>query len=478
MASNQIRTTGMQSSAKADGKSGYIVDPGPYEAIVTAHVLGTRAGQLKVWIPDWGGMRLDPDSQIVVNYASPFYGTTYGTDSSLYNSTSPNAQYTSGQSYGMWFVPPDVGNKVLVVFVAGDRNRGYWFGCVYDSTSHHMVPGLSRNIGGSANTLPPNPGNDISSAIQNTGSIPVTESYPEDSREFSPEGITKNPRYLHEYQTRILIKQGLDQDLIRGAISSSSLREAPSNVYGISTPGRPITKDGTQVKNAFGVDAGQAVVSRSGGHSFVMDDGDASGTDQLVRLRTTQGHQILMNDTAGVLYIASASGKQWLEFSSDGSINIYSDQSLNVRAAGTINMYSGTNINMDTPGTVHIKGGQGVVLDSPADVKINALNSCSVVTDGSLTLSARGAATLVTQGQLLLTADSTTSVSGSRINLNGGAKGSIAPKLEFSTNSLPDVLWNGKNWKLEAGKLPNGSICTVVPAHEPWIDPDSGQRPN
>ena len=36
----------------------------------------------------------------------------------------------SQQSYGMWFVPPDVGNRVLVMFVEGNANKAYWIGCI------------------------------------------------------------------------------------------------------------------------------------------------------------------------------------------------------------------------------------------------------------------------------------------------------------------------------------------------------------
>jgi len=36
------------------------------------------------------------------------------------------------------------------------------------------------------------------------------------------------------------------------------------------------------------------------GHTFVMDDGTLYGKDQLIRLRTSLGHQILMSDEAHV----------------------------------------------------------------------------------------------------------------------------------------------------------------------------------
>ena len=41
----------------------------------------------------------------------------------------------------MWFVPPDVGTKVLVIFAEGNPNLCYWLGCVNDKFSNFAVPG-------------------------------------------------------------------------------------------------------------------------------------------------------------------------------------------------------------------------------------------------------------------------------------------------------------------------------------------------
>ena len=152
--------------------NGTVSDAGPYEAIVVGHVKGNRMGQLLVHITDWQGAIVDvggvnPDA-IPASYASPFYGTTYGTDTQQL----PDGPVTSGQSYGFWFVPPDVGNKVLVTFVGGDISRCYWFACIYDTTSHHMVPGIARAIGGTNDTIVP-AGDSISEYLSGDIILPV-----------------------------------------------------------------------------------------------------------------------------------------------------------------------------------------------------------------------------------------------------------------------------------------------------------------
>jgi len=485
MATNRIRTSGADPNAKADGKkSGMTIDPGPYEAIVKGHVEGTRMGQLIVSIPDFSGAAdnsVGSDAnQIVVSYASPFYGSTFGTDSGQ----SQDSPATSGQSYGMWCVPPDIGNRVLVVFAGGDMNRGYWFACIYDSPSHHMVPGIARNIGGSASTNQPS--EQIISYVTSDSVLPVTE-YNTNAK-VSPTAYTdleKTPRYPHEVQTMALIKQGLDRDKIRGAISSSSMRESPSNVYGISTPGRKATKT-DQIAGEP-----QAVIYRTGGHQFVMDDGAEDGTDQLVRLRTSGGHQVLMNDTEGILYIANASGAQWMEFSKNGSINIYGAAGFNLRSSGPINMHSDAAINMNAPSIKMNAGGTAknpigsVKITSSGSFSVSAIMSASIKADGTLTMSAMGKASLEAGGALTLGALGITSLSsGAALKLAGAGVVSIdgsmlmlncggpskpptpIPALPTIPSSLPDTIFSeGVGWQA-SGTLQ--SICTVVPSHEPW----------
>lgn len=466
MADNAIRKSGADPSAVASGKkSGFTVDPGPYEATVMRHVEGTRMGQLEVYIPEISGVTPELSNYITVSYASPFYGSTYGTDTQK----SPDNAMTAGQSYGMWMVPPDIGCKVLVTFAAGDRSRGYWFACIYDSTSHHMVPALGRNVGGKDKTLVPNP------AVKVNGSsvLPVIEYSTAGNTAFQSDGITNTPRRPHEYQSSILINQGLDRDPIRGAISSSSLRESPSNVYGISTPGRKITAADQVPGNK------QLVYARKGGHSFVMDDGDNDGKDQLMRLRTSGGHQILMNDSEQVLYIASASGNHWLEFSNTGQINMYSIGGFNLRTGGVLNLHSDVALNMSAPNIKMTAVGNDKVplgsltMATSGNFSASAVGMASLKCNGSLSLSAIGKASLIAGGMLDLSSALKTSVFGGMLMLNTGKPGIPMPVTPPTTKTLTDTKLVGGTWQ-SGGIITTG--CTVAPAHEPWVD-GNGKRP-
>lgn len=470
--SNQFFRPGVAKSAYADNKAGFTVDPGPYEAVVVGHVEGTRMGQLQVYIPDFDGGQSQNDP-IVVSYASPFYGKTYGTD----DQDQSVGAFTSGQSYGMWFVPPDVGNRVLVTFAAGDRNRGYWFACIYDSPSHHMVPGLARNIGGQASTqIDPSQSGPLASLATNSSVLPVVEFSTEDATSFSGTGITTTPRYAHPYQSMVLVSQGLDRDPIRGAISSSSLREAPSSVFGISTPGGSITGSTEQVTGGTAVDPTQAVIGRKGGHTFVMDDGDANGTDQLIRLRTAGGHQILMNDTEHVLYIASQTGLQWMEFSADGSINVYGRSGINVRTEGVLNLQGDEAVLINSKGAIGINADLGINISSLTTINIGSAVSTIVASDGIASVSGMVSLNLATLGKCLVGGGVSTAITGATVGLNNpGLSAKPKPVVPTLGNSLPDVTLNGQVWEYGPGS--QRSICTVAPSHEPWIDPTTGTRP-
>ena len=115
------------------------VHPGPFVARVTNNLDPTCMGGLEVSVIRMIPGEPDSDvSNIHVKYCSPFFGATSsdfeGNDSSKYNDVQ--------KSYGMWMVPPDIGAYVLVIFIDGDLNQGFWIGCIPYKYQNHMVPGI------------------------------------------------------------------------------------------------------------------------------------------------------------------------------------------------------------------------------------------------------------------------------------------------------------------------------------------------
>lgn len=346
-------------------------DSGPYEAVVVNHLDVRYMGGLEVELIKYSGSGGSPEKGgelVQVRYLSPFYGITPGAG------LTPNDGYQNTQkSYGMWAVPPDIGTRVLVIFAEGNPNLGYWIGCIPADYMNFMVPDGRASTEQTTALTPEN----IKGA-----KLPVGEYNKafEDGSLIDPT-LFKKP-YNKDF-TEVLETQGLLFDENRGTTTTSSRREMPSMVFGLSTPG-PLDKRDGAPKVTIGPVEDKITMpyNRLGGSSFVMDDGDQSflrkshpedgppiylnqmtseeggkftiPQNELVRLRTRTGHQILMHNSEDLIYIGNARGTTWIEMTSDGKIDIHAqdsvsimtDNDLNITAERDINFEAGRNINM------------------------------------------------------------------------------------------------------------------------------------
>lgn len=406
MATNDTNSISPQASAESSG---------PFLARVISHQDPNYMGVLEVELLRPGGNSSSEGQLHQVKYMSPFYGVTG------VNHTTENNDYNGTQkSYGMWMIPPDPGTTVVVFFIDGDPKRGYWMGCVPDDNMNFMVPGIAATeyqIGGTAKRVPVAEYNKT-----------ATQSVPSDS--------TKAKKPAHPLAA-VLEKQGLLKDDTRGITTSSARRETPSMVFGISTPG-PIDKRTNAQRGAIGKAEHKikdAFVSRLGGTTFVMDDGDANflrkkpaseaGPDyaaaeqgerggnveiphnELFRIRTRTGHQILLHNSEDLIYIGNASGTTWIEMTSNGKIDIYAKDSVSVHSQNDINFTADRDINFTALGNINMNAGLAMFATTGTALEIN------VGTDGKLSA---GTAMNIKSGT------NTNLTSGADLNLKAGAK--------------------------------------------------------
>jgi hypothetical protein len=311
---------------KHEEAAGIRIAPGPFIGIVKNNIDSMRSGRLQVFIPELGGNEDDTTTWRTLTYCTPFYGVT----SKKVRSTGQDFA-GSPHSYGMWFVPPDVGVQVLCIFVNGDPFRGYWFACVPEWPNLHMVPGISN-------------------ASWHGGSTePVVEYNPQYPADYATDNtFFSRAQTPHDYQSKVWQKQGLVSDSIRGPGTSSAFRESPSRVFGISTPGPELAVPaGNDPANGANY-ANLNVPGRQGGHQFIMDDGDAQGNNQMIRLRTSNGNMLLMHDTAGIVYLINSTGSAWFEMDGAGNVRIFSQ--------GKIEMHGTGGITFETPGPLNLTG--------------------------------------------------------------------------------------------------------------------------
>jgi len=338
------------------------INPGPYIGIVKDNVDPTRMGGLKVMIPSLSGTDEGPSDMLYdVKYLTPFYGAK---SPNATTKTSPYDFADSPHSYGMWMVPPDIDTRVLVIFVEGKVSEGFWFGCVQDPYTNHMVPGIasSPHTALGAEGLSDDSGETVETNY-GTKEVPASEvNRTTWTAASNVGGLDKLKKPIHPF-AKTLKRQGLIKDTVRGTTTSSARRESPSAVFGISTPGRLDKKSKKKFKLGPTDANPERPVVREAGHTFVMDDGDAAGNNELIRLRTSSGHQLLMHDTKGVIYLANGSGNVWMEFSANGGIDIYSGHTIAIRSVGDIDLHSDNNINMFAKGQIKMSAIQKLVLD-------------------------------------------------------------------------------------------------------------------
>ena len=503
--------------------------PGPFLARIVSHLDPNYMGTLEVELLHPTGNQNSKEGQIhQVRYMSPFAGITsvaYIDENNDYNSTQ--------KSYGMWMVPPDVGSTVVVFFI---NSKGYWFGCIMDPNMNFMVPGYAAT------------------SYQVDGAeerVPVAE-YNKKANDVSARDTTQIPKPVHTSQQTVFVNQGLLKDDIRGITTSSARRETPSAVFGISTPG-PVDKSGPKGKvGKFEHVIPEAFISRLGGSSFVMDDGDdkflrkttpTNGppeyaaveddeTDglkdiphnELIRIRTRTGHQILLHNSEDLIYIGNAKGTSWIELSSDGKIDIYAEdsvslhtkQDLNFYADRDINIEAGRNLNIkvaeemhthvladqilivdanqkihikaavdvtyDTTYTHHVKGDVNILYD--ANYLHHAVGNVDAKYDENFTNTVGGNFDLNVSGHIFQTSGESneTNAGGNiietatAIHMNGPAASSAGTAGSASTAELPKEL-KIHSLPNEAGEDLTQSIMRRVPTHEPWphhenLDPE------
>jgi hypothetical protein len=341
-------------------------DPGPYIGIVKGYGDDTGMNRIAVYIPALAQQRKSKESgydkteyesnTILCSLALPFYGRTnaLADNSGMYEMTT--------KSYGMTFPTPDIDTQVMVVFAEGKLGSGYIISYIPDALMLHMVPGIAASpaFKGSGSTK-------AAGITSPKFEVPVAEYNKLSTKEFDKTTAWKNVERPVHPMFDTLLMQGLETDYVRGLTTSSVQRESPSNVFGISTPGPldydfgTITQGLVTEENKEGYDW---PYNRKSGHSFVMDDGDSNGNSQLIRLRTGTGHQILLSDDGGTVYLGTASGSAWAELRNDGSVDVFSAKDVSVHAEGNVNMLADVDVNIQAGEDINLLAGHNFKIET------------------------------------------------------------------------------------------------------------------
>lgn len=304
-------------------------------------------GRLKVYIPSIDSADYHVEDLLWASYCSPFGGITADFKVGRDGSDVPG-----GSSYGFWAIPKN-GAQVLIGFLEGEPNVRIWMGCMF-------LPELNRTLPQSIN-IPP-----LSTEIDESG--------------LRAQGTI-------EHYTKNLGEAGLGPSSkhwkTRGGFERSI--SYPEN----KTKNKPTTDGYFPKPLEPGKSDSQAICLTSPGrHFFSMQDVDEFCR---MRLKTTAGSQILLDDTNERIYISTAMGRNWIEIDEgSGKIYFYTASKFNIHSENDLNLYSSENINIVAKKRVNIQSEERAVkiqakrnvevLSTDANIKITASRDLHIKT--------------------------------------------------------------------------------------------------
>ena len=382
---------------------------GIYVAEIINNIDISRTGRVQVFIS-----ALTIDDQGSSGYfdaiwTSPFAGST---NPRAVGKEIENPEQ-SMSSYGWWGQVPDIGNMVLVAFGDGNTKFPFVMSCLFPDMFANMVPGIpaGKNYQEPSKLLPTVEKNKRTQDVKHNDTF----------------------RPIQHTLSEAIVKQGLINDATRGAGSSGSRRESPSEVFGILTPG-PRKSDITGSENDYDI--------RLGGHQFVMDD---SIDSRQIRIRSAEGNQVLLDDNEGIIYLINKSGRAWVEMNSLGDIHIYGEGSINMRAKQNFNLRADFDVNIEAGKNINLKAAmdtlgadyKGIGAGAGGDIHIDAEGEIKNVAGASiLSKSLAGDVSSVAAGSIKLEA----SENDVEIQAGGQIKNQSGDKYSIKANG--DVTMN------------------------------------
>ena len=339
---------------------------------------------------------------------------------------------------------PQVGTLGVIIIANSDPSQGFWLGSYIPSGLGATFPEPARteHAVGETSDL-----NDLASPVGLPGNELNRSTY--DGR--VPESRAK--RAIHPF-ARVLQRQGLLVDTVRGQSTSSYLRDTDSRMIGFNTPGGFGT---SQDLTSNPVRTGQQESSplrltRLGGHTFVMDDGDNEGQNNMVRIRSSKGAQILFHDSEELVYIANQNGTAWIEMTADGKIDVYAKDSVSIHSEKDFNFRADRDINFEAGRNLNLKGVERSQLEAN-QLRIVARVDGIIDSRGSLDVTGTqvrfaGNDVSLNSDNLNIATKLNTEIRSGELDLvtQFGMRTSHGTGLEIKTNVIENQIWNKQTY--------------------------------
>lgn len=413
-------------------------------------------------------------------------------------------------AYGMWNIPK-VGSHVLICCIDGDTRFRVWLGCLHPQFMTHTLP-HGRYIADGDPTLV-GPLSSAEGLIEPTGTHQQKNFTPDTQSTIVPGAPSANSDHTiaPEYVSR-----GAD-------FSVASVRDelVSSDESGVVSVGDDnfedvITEiDGTKITHHNGYKKSRVVTNigfdstdgnnydpqvyswtTPGFHAIAMDD---SANNCRIRLRTTHGNQIILDDSNERIYLSTPDGKTWIEMDEKGNIDVFASRNISFHAEKDINFTAGDTFRVKAKNGIHLESddeirihnkatnGGDFHLRSEANIRQHAALNTYIETDvqyhqlsGSDTITTAGTTMHIKSG------GSTFVDAGTTVNVNSGSSTMMKAGLNFNItaaltqvssvvtmDSTLDVLGQIATAKIVAA---NSAIAAPVHPHGA-LKPDRGPPP-
>ncbi len=403
-------------------------------------------------------------------------------------------------AYGMWNVPK-IGSYVVVGCVDGDKSKRFYVGGLHPQFLANTLP-HGRFIWNKAAQSGNHPEGPLSS-----DEVPIEPLYGnitqqfqlptgEDTLDRRALGTPTDPRIGNaEYASRGADMQASALDKTK----DQDLRNSPGNDVVDHTPGQTIeyqkvdggvrkilgpgySIDQIEPTEKYGPETGSVNYdshnyswTTPGFHSLSMND----RFDQCrIRIRTTSGHQILMDDTNERIYVSTAGGQAYIEIDKVGNIDIFSEKNISTHAKGDINFYSDKSIRIQAVEDVHIRADREIRqhclhdFHVRSEMNIRTHSKLDTYIEADIDMDVRvgvgsGSGTLYIQSQndfnMTATAGEMRQKSSGLLSIKSGTRiAGDAPDIHWNSAFAADAVESGPAEEKQAW------WTSRVPDHEPW----------
>ena len=420
------------------------------------------------------------------SYAAPFGGTiqagTMGSDSS---------EVSGPHAYGMWAIPK-IGSQVLVMCLDGNPQLRVWMGCLHTPLATHTMPHGRYSYKTDTNLpdeeSPAGPISTFETVIEPLHTK-LREAFGADhdgdeNFEFQSRGADFQVSGVGLGQleaTTSLVEDDQDEAL------TGSLKDTTAETSRQGYQTSRIAPDQFTELTPRNLDNTVTSIVSPGFHALSMDDRQENCR---FRIRTTSGHQIILDDSNERIYLSTANGENWIEMDEQGNIDIFTSGKISAHSEDDINFTTDRSFRVYAKAGIHLKSDQEIRLTAENDISvksaavIRARAADDVLVEstskdihlkaavdifqtaqgvihskgGTLTLESDGTGSIKTSGDFTAQAGGNANIVGSKVNLNSGGTAASAEEAEAAIESEEDF---------------TSFFTNRIPEHEPWARVDT-----